>query len=57
MASRQVARYLQDLHSHFANDSLDAPSMAHQTILNLQDVVLQNLTNEEQGPFCHYFWK
>lgn len=49
MASRQVAKYLQDLHAHCNNDSLDAPSMAHQTILNLTDVVLQNLTNEEQG--------
>ena len=49
MASRRVARYLQELHSHFNNNTLDSPGLAQQVVLNLSDVVLTNLTNEEQG--------
>ena len=58
MASRRVARYIQELHNHFnKNKSLDAASLSQQTVLNLSDVVLANLTNEEQGIYLFIMHK
>lgn len=50
MASRRVTRYLEDLHSQYVNDALDAPKAAEQIIQNLRDVVLTpNQSTEQQS--------
>lgn len=48
MASRRVARLLRDLNDHCGNNALDSATSAQVTVLTIRDVVLQDLTEEEQ---------
>ena len=52
MAARRVARYLEDLHSQYISDSLDAPKSAEQIIRNLKDVVLTHNLSHIDTDLC-----
>eukprot|EP01083_Nonionella_stella_P007613 21942_1 len=49
MASRDVARYLQEVHRHFTNRSQDAPERALQMIRNLKSILEGQFTTMERN--------